>query len=52
MAAGKDLYGDLARIEARTKRKRQSGISSRFASIFGRKQVDEEGAEEDDEAKE
>ncbi|MFH0816235.1 MAG: hypothetical protein V1934_05415 [Methanobacteriota archaeon] len=45
MHSGKDLYGDLERIEAR-KKKRQPGLSSRIFSIFGKKEEDDE--EEDD----
>lgn len=45
MAAGKDLYGDLERIEARSKRKRQPGFSSKFFSMFGK---DEDEEDEDD----
>jgi hypothetical protein len=50
MAAGKDLYGDLERIEARAKRKRHQGLSSRLFSVFGRK--DEEEEDENGEEKE
>ena len=45
----KDLYGDLERIEAR-KKKRQPGLSSKFFSIFAKKE--EEDGEDDPEAKE
>jgi hypothetical protein len=46
MESGKDLYGDLERIEARAKRKRQPGLSSKIFSIFGKKdEDDEEGGE-------
>jgi hypothetical protein len=50
MQSGKDLYGDLERIEAR-KKKRQPGLSSKFFSIFGKKDEDDE-EEEDSVAKE
>jgi hypothetical protein len=50
---GKDLYGDLERIEARAKRKRQPGRSKLF-SIFGKRRDEEDVEDEeggDDEAK-
>jgi hypothetical protein len=40
MQSGKDLYGDLERIEAR-KKKRQPGLSRKFFSMFGKKDDDD-----------
>jgi hypothetical protein len=44
--AGKDLYGDLEKIEAR-KKKKQPGLSRRFLSVFGKKEEDDEEDEAD-----
>jgi hypothetical protein len=42
----RDLYGDLEKIEARAKRKKQSGLSSRLRSVFGKGKEEEEEEEE------
>ena len=44
----KDLYSDLQRIEDRSKKKKQRGLSGRFSSLFGRGKEENEEDEEDE----